>query len=49
MKTKKDISFIVVFYIGVALFTIFASDRIQKLESKEDTIQRNESIVIRVQ
>lgn len=45
---KKNLKFIAIIYIGVALFTYALTLRVERLEAQEDYLKQNESIVLRI-
>ena len=45
---KKDIKVIALIYLGVALFTYVLTLRVERLEQQEDTLNKNQSIVLRI-
>lgn len=45
---KKNIKIIVFIYLIVALFAYALSIRVERLESREDINNRNESIVLKI-
>lgn len=45
---KKNLKFIAIIYIGVALFTYALTLRVERLEAQEDYQKQNESIVLRI-
>lgn len=45
---KKNIKIIALIYIGVALFAYSLSLRTERLESKDDIRNQNESIVLKL-
>ena len=45
---KKDIKVIALIYLGVALFTYALTLRVENLEQQEDTLSKNQSIVLRI-
>lgn len=45
---KKNIRFIALIYLGVAVFTYCLTLRVDRLEAQEDIISKNESLVIRL-
>lgn len=44
---KKNIKFIALLYIGVALFTYALTVRVNRLEAQEDYQKQNQAIVLR--
>lgn len=44
---KKNIKFIALLYIGVALFTYALTLRVNRLEAQEDYQKQNQAIVLR--
>ena len=44
---KKNIKFIALLYIGVALFTYVLTLRVNRLEAQEDYQKQNQAIVLR--
>lgn len=45
---KKNLKFIAIIYIGVALFTYALTLRVERLEAQEDYQKQNQSIVLRI-
>jgi len=45
---KRNIKILLGVYIGTFLFACLMSNRMQKLETREDLRNKNESIVLRV-
>lgn len=44
---KKNIKFIALIYVGVALFTYALTLRVDRLEAQEDYQKQNQAIVLR--
>ena len=45
---KKNIKFIALIYVGVALFTYLLTLRVDCLEAQEDYQKQNQAIVLRI-
>lgn len=45
---KKNIKFMILIYVGVALFAYALSLRVERLESRDDISNKNESIVLKI-
>ncbi len=46
---KKNVQFILLIYLGVALFTYALTLRVDRLEAQEDYQKQNQAMVLRTQ